>query len=303
MDEMDMMLMHQSSDKDDFERSFSFSPRQQLRPESSFHASLTPNAPPLKFHLVTSDSKRGYNLSYSRVRIDHFRQLLWESGLADVSVEDACNAILDKAVKPKGKGTKSDYRISKEGFNTAVQSFIQWKANVAAEKRLALQTFLDFVFDAFDRNNSGKPRVMEVACGFTVLCKGHKSEKLEFSFEVLDKEKGGALSKEVTSKYLQSFLTVLLSIAFAPSLNSDQTDACSTFSGEQVERKSATICKAVKAGAEWATALAFRGLESNSQSFPVLMTFDHFAAWYTSEGHESIPWIELIDLGKWVVAD
>lgn len=292
-----MMLMPQPSSDREIDgdgvritKSFSFS-----SPRSRTQDSLPtpPDGTPLKFHLITTEDHGGYMMSFSRARIDHFRRILDESGIHRMNVEECCNAILSKS---------SDSTLTKEGFDSAVSSLTSWEPGASSESRRTLSTILDGIFHAFDAGERGDPSVMEVACGMTVLCQGKKSDKLEFAFEVLDKNKRGQLSKSDMIKYLQSFLTVLLSIAFSPSLSNDpNADSVRKMNGEHCARTVTTIRQAVESGAEWAASLAFRAAEGRQKNGESSMSFDDFADWYTTKGFSNIPWLELIDLRKWVI--
>lgn len=284
MDEMDMMLKNPSYDKDDFpgiSRSFSYSPKQQ----QLHHPPKQPAGNPLKFHLNTTDSHGGFALSLSQARIRHFRQVLEASGLQRISAEAACNKIL-----ARGRNT-----IKVNDYQSAVSEMLEPRTNDRQSERVIHDLFSG-IFAAFDRNNNGEAKTFEVACGLTVLCKGKKSDKLEFAFEVLNKEKRGRLTQSDMTCYLQSFLTVLLSIAFSPSLTNDSVDdGLTTNSGQHVDRTTSTLIRAAKDGADWAASLAFRDNRKES------MSFDDFADWYTAVGYSSIPWLELLDLQKWAM--
>jgi Ca2+-binding EF-hand superfamily protein len=231
-------------------------------------------------------------LSLSQSRIRHFRRLLEISGLCHLEAETACNEILGK----------SRSKLSKADFLTAMQTLMNRnkpKLDVAAER--ALTDMLSGIYAAFDRDGKGQASAIEVACGFTVLCRGKKSDKLEFAFEVLDKNKKGRLSRTDMTSYLQSFLTVLLSVAFSPALESDASDdSVGTLKGAPLERSNTTLHKAVKGGAEWASSLAFKDFDKSKKKGSA-MSFDDFAEWYTSVGFGSIPWLELLDLQKWAL--
>ena len=238
-------------------------------------------------------------LSVSTTRIAHLRRIIIESGFHTLAAETVCNAILSKASRSK---------ISKQSFDLALKSLIP---GLSGKKRPSedMKTFsslLSEVFAAFDPGNTGRARAIEVACGFTVLCRGKKSDKLEFAFEVLDRNKKGRLSKIDTANYLQSFLTVLLSVAISPLLDSDRSDDTLTTikGGGHCELSPKILSRAVKAGAEWASELAFSSLRDHNpnDAAGTAMTFDDFAAWYTTAGYSSIPWLELLDLHKWVLA-
>ena len=55
--------------------------------------------------------------------------------------------------------------------------------------------------------------------------------------------------------------------------------------------------RAADAGSAWAAGQAFKASAGES------LNFDDFADWYTSKGYSSIPWLELLDLRKWVVME
>jgi Ca2+-binding EF-hand superfamily protein len=285
MDEIDMILMQPSTDKDDFQKlakSFSYSPRQQ------FHSR---QGNPLKFHLNTTDDHGGYMLSLSQARIRHFRHILETSGLHQISSETACNHIL---------ANRSRTVITKKEFDSAIKSMLPSNRHDRHTARLISDIFSG-IFAAFDREGAGEANALEVACGFTVLCWGKKSDKLEFAFEVLDKNKRGKLSTKDMASYLQSFLSVLLSIAFSPVLDNDPADdTVATMNGWRCDRTTASLIRAAKAGADWAASLVFRDYERNKKQTPS-MSFDDFADWYTAVGYSSIPWLELLDLQKWAI--
>lgn len=285
-----MILMQPSTDKDDFQKiskSFSYSPRQNQHQQQR---SKRPGNP-LKFHLNTTDDHGGYMLSLSQARIRHFRHILEASGLHNISSETACNHILSK-------GSRS--MITKKEFDSATRSMLPSSGHDRHTERLISDVFSG-IFAAFDREGTGEASALEVACGFTVLCQGKKSDKLEFAFEVLDKNKRGHLSTTDMASYLQSFLSVLLSIAFSPSLDSDPADdTIATMNGWRCDRTTSTLIQAAKGGADWAASLAFSDFERNKKQAPS-MSFDDFADWYTAVGYSSIPWLELLDLQKWAM--
>ena len=295
IDEMDIILM-QSHDHDDshekLSRSFSYtqSPKQSRAPPP-------PSVNSLKFHLVTDDDHGGYMVSVSQKRIRHLRHILIDSGLHRIDGETACKQILGKSFQAGKSSRHSSLSLTKDDFNAAMRGIVSG-SSMSLETQRTLSEVLGGIFSAFDHNRDGTVNAVEVACGFTVLCQGKKSDKLEYAFEVLDRDKRGKLSKSDTARYLRSFLTVLLNIASTPSLDSDlHEDSMSTMSGAQCDRSAATQSRAVEAGSSWASGQAFKGRRKD------LICFDEFAEWYTHVGYSNIPWLELLDLHKWVVMD
>jgi hypothetical protein len=84
---------------------------------------------------------------------------------------------------------------------------------LSKESRTLLLDLLRVVFNAFDFNKLGKADAAELVCGLTVLHGGSKSDKLEYAFELLDKDKKGTASRFQMVRYLLSFLLVLLNIS------------------------------------------------------------------------------------------
>lgn len=294
MDEMDMILMQPSMDKATdlvsprIGRSFSYS--SPGKPRGGGNA--------LKFHLVTEESHGGYLLSMSTARIKHLRRIVDKSEIVSLDTERVCNEILDRSSRNK---------ISKQTFDLAMQFLIpSLKKNKKATTgdTYTLRALLSEIFAVFDPDSTGRASAIEVACGLTVLCRGKKSDKLEFAFEILDRsKKRGNLSKLDMTCYLRCFLSVLLSIAISDSLDNDEVDdTLTTRKGTECERTSKTVIQASKAGATWAAGLAFDDpMHQSSGHGQSHLSFDEFAAWYTSAGYSSIPWLELLDLQKWVL--
>jgi hypothetical protein len=287
MDEMDMIFMQSSTDKDTDLRSprnksFSESPGQSFQP-------LDRGGNPLKFHLITTEGHGGYLMSLSHRRVCHLRRVLEDNKLLNLDSETVCNLFLSKAKAS---------RLSKSDFDSAMNKLLKQQGRKGKRETAGiLSGLLSNIFDAFDREGNGTANAIEIACGFTVLCNGKKSDKLEFAFEVLDKKKRGKLSRSDISSYLRSFLTVLLGIAFSSSLKNDRDDSITTMKGVECHQSTTTIIKAVNSGAHWAASASFEGKSGGDKA---VMSFDDFADWYTAVGYSSIPWLELLDLQKWV---
>ncbi len=255
----------------------------------SDHSSLKGNT--LKFHMVTNEKHGGYMLSMSHVRISHFRSLILQSGLNLLDPETMCNEILSKA--SRSKITKLSFDLAMEALSPNLKK---------EEKTMPIWDIITDIFSVFDPDSTGRANAVAVACGLTVLSQGKKSDKLEFAFGVLGQSKQGLLSKADLTVFLQSFLSVLLTIIASPVLHSNGVDdTLSTIKGKPCDNAPKTIVRAVKAGAQWATDHAFADVRPNGTSKNLSMSFDDFASWYTATGYSSIPWLELLDLHKWLL--
>jgi Ca2+-binding EF-hand superfamily protein len=168
---------------------------------------------------------------------------------------------------------------------------------MSVETQTTLTTILREIFSAFDRDGTGKASAFDIACGFAVLCRGKKSDKLEYAFEILDRDKQGFLTRRDTIRYLRSFLVVLLTIVTTNAVESDYLeDSVTTMCGDKCDTSMSSINRAIEQGCQWAADQAMKGSHDSNA-----LSFDDFAAWYTRIGYGNIPWLELLDLNKWVL--
>lgn len=145
----------------------------------------------------------------------------------------------------------------------------------------------------------------KVACGFSILCGGRKSDKLEYAFDLLDEDKDGKLSHRGMFKYLRAFLTAVMGLSVS-SFGRTFSQGEQLMSMDGKYDRNASITDAIDAGAAWATDQVFRiddvrGNRSRGAHWRSDVSFDDFAEWYTRGGYSSIPWLELLDLRKWVL--
>jgi Ca2+-binding EF-hand superfamily protein len=303
-DEMDFLLMQQSSpdqDKDDAElsklvKSFPYSPKPSPK---AIHPPRTQDSLALKFHIVIDDNQEGYIFSVSQKRISHLRHVLMESGLYRVDCEKASKEILAQSYREaKSNGRSSSYVLTKDGFDSAMRKVIVSSRTMSVDTQRTLSHLLNEIFFAFNYDEMGNADAFDIACGFTLLCRGKKSDKLEFAFETLDRENGGYLKRSDLTRYLRSFLSVLVKLASANSLDSDFIDDGMTkINGDKCDSSNTAMSKAVDMGCEWATVQVMEG----GRGVRDTITFDDFAEWYTRVGHSNIPWVELLDLNKWII--
>jgi len=302
MDEMDLMLMQQPShDKENDSIIGTNKGALILTPSPKDRNGSTSNS--LKFHLVSHEEHGGYMVSVSQKRVRHLRHILVESGLYRVDSEAACQKIMSKATR---KNKSARYILQKEDFDSAMRDIVtsgRGKGDMSVDTQRALSDLLAFVFSAFDRDDTGKVDAAELACGFTVLCNGKKSDKLEYAFDVLDVNNQGKLARSDVSNYLRSFLTVLLCVTTSSHLSSNPAeDSVLLMTGKPCDRDAVTMARAANTGSEWATGQAFKGCYAGRKEQDCL-NFDDFADWYTRKGYSCIPWLELLDLRKWVITE
>jgi len=262
----------------------------------ALHETNAEQSKQLKFHLLTSDNQSGYVISISPRRVRLLKHLVTESDLFNVNIAAACKKIFDEAEEGK---------LKKDMFDAAMRKVIALSCTAATkmttDTQRLLSDLLTSVFSSFDLNNVGEVDARELACGFTVLCGGRKSDKLEYAFELLDEKKNGLFSRADMVLYLQSFLTVLLSISSCAIGRDPAEDILGSLNGT-----TSSVSRVIGWGSSWATEQIFKSTPADQkvlQGDTELINFDSFADWYTKGGYTNIQWLELLDLRKWVLAD
>eukprot|EP00804_Cyclotella_cryptica_P001150 CCRYP_017000-RA/>CCRYP_017000-RA protein AED:0.00 eAED:0.00 QI:2006/-1/1/1/-1/1/1/1989/920 len=245
----------------------------------------------LRFHLFSYDHHRGYIISIKPDEVSLLHKLVTETGLCHADSSTVCNFILSEAKLSRPKNTRT---LSKRAFHSSMSKVCQqisrsMSTSISSTTQHELSAFLDKLFYSFDRPKSGSVNALEIACGVTVLCGGRKSDKLEHVFELFDEDKDSFLSQQDVARFIQSFLVVLMSVSSSISL----------LDGGACTNDTATIVRAIESGSDWASSQVFEALRPHSGK----VCFDDFADWYTKGGYRSIPWLELLDLNKWVLGE
>jgi hypothetical protein len=129
--------------------------------------------------------------------------------------------------------------------------------------------------------------------GLTLLCGGKKSTKLSFAFSVFDTRPGvhapGAsnnITHSLSGEDLFLFLRSILIVTF--SICRQSLDLTDDMVGRCIADTANMICNDVMRH-QWETKRADR------------LDFDEFGQWYNDGGFERAPWLELLDLKKWVL--
>ena len=241
----------------------------------------------LKFNLLTSDQFGGYMVSIGPSQVQLLRRIVIETGLYRIDAAIICRLIIYDS-KSRRHGS-----LTKKGFETALKrvfdhTFKTLLAPASSSTQQELAVFTDKLYNLLvSPTPPNKVNSVALACAFAVLCGGRKSDKLELMFELLDENKDTLVSREEIGKFIKSFLIILMSVS--SSFTHLYGGACSN--------DDAAIAAAIDSGSEWATSQVFDALKPEKG----MVCFDDFADWYTKGGYQSMPWLELLDLKKWVI--
>jgi hypothetical protein len=146
-------------------------------------------------------------------------------------------------------------------------------------------------YQCFDIEQCDSVALDELMGGLTLLCGGKKSTKLAFAFSIFDTRQG---IKKVRSGHSLSgedlflFLRSILIVTFSTCRQS--LDMSDEIVGRCIADTANMICNDVMRH-QWETKQMDR------------LDFDEFGQWYNDGGFERAPWLELLDLNKWVLLD
>ena len=147
----------------------------------------------------------------------------------------------------------------------------------------------------FDIDQCDSVALDELMGGLTLLCGGKKSHKLAFAFSIFDtrpevhnRRKKGTFVHSLSGEDLFLFLRSILIVTFSTCRQSlDLTDE---MVGRCIADTANMICNDVMRH-QWESKRLDR------------LNFDEFGQWYNDGGFERAPWLELLDLRKWVLID
>ena len=220
-------------------------------------------------------------------------------GLLSLKPDDlwtSLSAAVQKRRKPSAKGESAVY-VSDRIF---VQSMLEIcpkpsrKRSAPGDSQDGLnapqEEVLSNFFQCFDIDQCDSVAIDELMGGLTMLCGGKKSQKLSFAFSIFDtrprvagKKRGmSSLSGEDLFLFLRSILIVTFSTC------RQSLDLSDELVGKCIADTANMICNDVMRH-QWEAKRSDR------------VDFDEFGQWYNDGGFERAPWLELLDLRKWVL--
>jgi hypothetical protein len=248
---------------------------------------------PYQFKL-SFDEKNHRIASVPPRRVQLLKKLLISSGLNEMDIRTMCHLILNAA---------NGYKISRSQYDSAVEAVLgnEVGKNMDAIVKQHCHALFRSVFDQMV-NFDGTAVTNEIICGLIVLCKGRKSEKLEFAFDILDVKKTGQFSRSQMICFLRSFLTVIFYISSCE-LGNEPAQNILLHRGHSFDDHLEDINIIMKVS-NWVTDSVFKTtLDTFSDgSKEQSVSFDDFADWYTKGGHETNNWLELLDMEKWILS-
>jgi hypothetical protein len=220
------------------------------------------------------------------------RELVQQTHLVQRSAPDICKLMLRGGSMRSTQNGKELLVLRKEEFRRVIRSVIPENSFAqlsTAERELFMEYFEEF-FAWFQGAKTGLHQdevdLKEFAVGFCFFCAGNKSAKLATGFELLDSKHRGYLTEEQLSRYLQSYLTMLVGMSLLRPANKPPRRLSSG--------KRKTMRSAIEHGSKWTLGHFLRSSGNTKNEY----TFESFASWYSAGGYNTAPWLELLDLNK-----
>jgi len=223
------------------------------------------------FQFVLGDD--GNTLLISARDVATLRRVVGTSGLGEVDL-DTLHRAFSKAA--------TDGVLNKSAFDRVVRDLIPGET-LTKEDKAFLSFALSNIFFAFDRDGNNLVDFDEFAAGFSLLSSGSKSDKLSLAFRLFDEDGDGFISRREMWKYLRAFLTVLVSLKELSGV------ASVTELQTLIDKAAMDLTGTIMTEAD---------LNKDGR-----ISYEEFGQWYNSGGFEMIPWLELLDLGKWPMSE
>jgi Ca2+-binding EF-hand superfamily protein len=230
----------------------------------------------------------------------YVREVVDQLGLLSKSPHDLWHA-LNKAVEkrcdvPKGESTiYVDCETFLRSMHDVCPYISRKRSRSDSSVDMSADELLSNFFQCFDLRQVGRVPLDELMGGLTLLCGGKKSTKLAFAFGVFDTRpdlqnlrRKDNFSHSLSGEDLFLFLRSILIVTFSCCRQS--LDMSESLVSQCIADTANMICNDVMMR-QWDMRQSNR------------LDFDEFGQWYNEYGYERAPWLELLDLKKWVVVD
>lgn len=229
----------------------------------------------------------------------YVQSVVQELGLLSMNPDDLWASLSSKVEQQRKARTMPGgaVYVGMATFVEAMQSICPMsRAHSSAFRSEASTTeLLSNFFQCFDLEANDHVALDELMGGLTLLCGGKKSHKLAFAFGVFDtrpgiqeKKRKEGITHSLSGEDLFLFLRSILIVTFSCCRQSlDMTDG---MVARCIADTANMICNDVMRH-QWEHRHKDR------------LNFDEFGQWYNDGGYERAPWLELLDLKKWVLVD
>jgi len=254
--------------------------------------------PPSSFHIDITEEN-----------LIMLRNLVRRTGFASLTPQHVESLMMKHARKTKHKYGETLYIISRSQFGKFIREIIPKESSKHFDN-VEIENFSNYFtnfFTCFDYSwselNKDEVNAKELMVGFSFLFAGNKSSKLAAAYEMLDVDRVGYLTQRGLMQYLRSYLTMLAGISL---LSSNKKTTTQIRKGLMSTKRDDAFL-AVENGAKWTLSHFTKAFEQDNMNISTYrgnrnnnVTFEDFAKWYTEGGYTVAPWLELLDLQKFL---
>ncbi|KAI9916624.1 hypothetical protein PsorP6_017064 [Peronosclerospora sorghi] len=247
--------------------------------------------------------------------------------LFDLLVQSAFTRITPQAMYDTFVQHTGDGLLEEETFLEAIEELLSMTDKPhLMENNMFLESMLS-LFRSFLPENCPTVDAFEIAAGFSLMSWGSKSDKLSSAFHYFDADSKGYLNRQQLWKFLRSVLVTLLHLSppsdaiilqygsLAELVDKGEEEIIETImdgipseEGEdededEDEAQDDSEDNEAKPNGSSARSVDEVGGEHarvNSDMRLGFYTFENFGLWYNGGGFQSMSWLELLDLRKWV---
>lgn len=247
-----------------------------------------------------------FHIDITEENLVMLRQLVTRTGFASLTPQHVESVILKYSRCERRKYGDTVYVISRQQFGKFIRDVVPKDASKNFDQN-EIENFSNYFtnfFTCFDYNWSDLKKdevnAKELMVGFSFLCAGNKSAKLAAAYDLLDVDKNGYLTQRGLMQYLRAYLTMLAGI----SLLSSNKKITTQIRKQLMSPKRNDAFLAVENGAKWTLSHFFKAFEAqharSGSTRNNAVAFEDFAKWYTEGGYAVAPWLELLDLQKFL---
>ena len=248
-----------------------------------------------------------FHIDITEENLVMLRNLVKRTGFASLAPQQVEELMMKHARCERHQYGETVYVISRTAFGKFIREVVPKDASRKFDPT-EIENFSNYFtnfFTCFDYSWSelkkDEVNAKELMVGFSFLFAGNKSSKLAAAYDMLDVDNHGYLTQRGLMQYLRSYLTMLAGI----SLLSANKQTTTMIRKQLMSPKRDDAFLAVENGAKWTLSHFLRAFEAehahrSDSTRSNAVAFEDFAKWYTEGGYAVAPWLELLDLQKFL---
>ena len=260
-----------------------------------------------------SSGSSSFHIDITEENLIMLRNLVRRTGFASLTPQYVESLMMKHVRVERHKYGETMYIINRAQFGKFIREIVPRESSKHFDP-IEMENYSNYFtnfFTCFDYSWSelkkDEVNAKELMVGFSFLFAGNKSSKLAAAYEMLDVDRLGYLTQRGLMQYLRSYLTMLAGI----SLLSANKKTTTQIRKRLMSTRRDDAFLAVENGAKWTLSHFLRsfeqeiaknnsGKQQRNSTRSNAVAFEDFAKWYTEGGYAVAPWLELLDLQKFL---